>query len=230
MNTSLDFKAPDSATGTNVYVLTVVATDDGKPVASQQLQVSVMVARINEEPVGAPVSLIELTAGNPPTTIDLDELFTDPDGDTLTFTIDDYESPPVASALVENNILSITPLEDGIASFLVTATDATELSVTATVDVFVASPPPLPTVASTPMPLQTVTPVPVLKESPALESAPTFNPVPRPISGATRVLEPETGVEAERKVAPAWPIAIIVVGFLLAIVGTAIYAYLKRNR
>ena len=189
-----------------------------------------MVARINEEPVGAPVSLIELTAGNPSTTIDLDELFTDPDGDTLTFTIDDYESPPVASALVENNILPITPLEDGIASFLVTATDATELSVTATVDVFVASPPPPPTVASTPMPLQTVTPVPVLKESPALESAPTFNPVPMPISGATRVVEPETGVEAERKVAPAWPIAIIVVGFFLAIVGAAIYAYLKRNR
>ncbi len=48
LNGTLDFEAPGSATGTNDYALTVVATDDGKPPTSQELQVTVTVTGINE--------------------------------------------------------------------------------------------------------------------------------------------------------------------------------------
>ena len=83
-----------------------------------------------------------MTAGNLPTTLDLSEFFTDPDGDSLTYTLGDAADSNVASAVVEDSTLSITPLEDGTASFLVTATDPAGLSAAGTIEVSVVSPPP----------------------------------------------------------------------------------------
>ena len=130
LNAALDFEALGSAAGTNDYALTVVATDDGRDPVSQQLEVTVTLTDVNEEPISIPVPLVELTEGNLPTTLDLSEFFTDPDGDSLTYTLGDAADSNVASAVVEGSSLTITPLEDGTASFLVTATDAAGLSVT----------------------------------------------------------------------------------------------------
>ena len=142
LNAALDFEALGSAAGTNDYSVTIVATDDGKPPVSQQLEVTVTLTDVNEEPISIPVPLVELTEGNLPTTLDLSEFFTDPDGDSLTYTLGDAADSNVASAVVEDSTLSITPLEDGTASFLVTATDPAGLSAAGTIEVSVVSPPP----------------------------------------------------------------------------------------
>ena len=94
---------------------------------SQQIEVTVTVTDLNEAPVVIPVPVVELTVGNPATTLDLSEFFTDTDGDLLTYALDAQESPEVASAVVEENSLSITPLEEGKASFVVTASDPSGL-------------------------------------------------------------------------------------------------------
>ena len=111
LNSALDYEAPASATESNEYALNIVATDDGKSPVFQQIEVAVTVTDVNEEPVGTPSPFVGLTAGNAATALDLSEFFADPDGDSLTFTLADDAESGVASALVEGNILSITPLE-----------------------------------------------------------------------------------------------------------------------
>ena len=292
LNTALDFEALGSAAGTNDYALTVIATDNGRTAASQQQPVTVMVTDVNEEPVGIPVPPVELTAGGSATTLDLKELFADPDGNTLTYTIDGAEDSNVATAVVEESILSITPLEKGTTSLVVTGSDAAGLSVRVTIEVSVAIPPPpepkptpapeptptptpeptvtqtstpppvpagtptptaVPTAVSTPTPMPTPTstptpmptphpttvstptptfaPVPTPTPSPTPSETPTASPtvaftsVPSPTPDATKAVEPVTLEDTERVGMPAWLVTLIVVGFLLAIVGAAVYAY-----
>ena len=173
LNAALDFEALGSAAGTNDYALTIVATDDGRDPVSQQLEVTVTLTDVNEEPMGIPVPIVELTAGNLPTTLDLNELFIDPDGDTLTFTLSDDAESGVASAVVEAGTMSITPLEEGTVSFLVTATDAAGLSVTGVVNVTIVSP-------TTPEPTPTPTPEPTATPTLAPTPEPTATPTPIP--------------------------------------------------
>ena len=85
--------------------------------------------------------VVELTTRNP-ITLNLDEFFIDPDAETLTFTLVYDAESSAASVVVEESILTVTPLEVGTASFLVTATDVAGFSVTVTIEVSVASPPP----------------------------------------------------------------------------------------
>ena len=142
LNTPLDFEALGSAAGTNNYVISVVATDDGKPPMSQQHEITVTLTNVNEEPVAIPVPVVELIAGNPATTPNLNEFFVDPDGDALEFNLPEDTESSVASVVVEEGALDITPLEAGTASFVITATDPAGLSATVTIEVSVTSPPP----------------------------------------------------------------------------------------
>ena len=297
LNAALDFEALGSAAGTSDYALTVVATDDGKPPVSQQLEVTVTLIDVNEEPISIPVPLVELTAGNLPTILDISEFFTDTDGDSLTYTLGDDAESSVASAVVEAGTMSITPLEEGTVSFLVTATDAAGLSVTRAIDVSVVSPPPpeptptptpeptptpaptaTPTPVPTPVPTATPTPVPTpvptatatptptptptsrpmpmpsrvptttptpmptpphtaewtppptvaLTPAPTVavvELTPTFTLIPSPTPTDARVIEPATEAATDSQGIPAWLVALIVLGFLLAILGAAACAY-----
>ena len=309
LNAALDFEALGSAAGTSDYALTVVATDDGKPPVSQQLEVTVTLIDVNEEPISIPVPLVELTAGNLPTILDISEFFTDTDGDSLTYTLGDDAESSVASAVVEAGTMSKTPLEEGTVSFLVTATDAAGLSVTRAIDVSVVSPPPpeptptptpeptptpaptatptpvptpvptaTPTPVPTPVPTATPTPVPTpvptatatptptptptsrpmpmpsrvptttptpmptpphtaewtppptvaLTPAPTVavvELTPTFTLIPSPTPTDARVIEPATEAATDSQGIPAWLVALIVLGFLLAILGAATYAY-----
>ena len=293
LNSARDFEALGSSAGTNNYSVTIVATDDGRPPVTQQLEVTVTVIDANEEPVGTvgtEIPLTGFTAGNSPTTLDLSEFFADPDGDSLTYTIDGAEDSNVATAVVEESILSITPLEEGTTSLVVTGSDAAGLSVTVTIEVSVAIPPPpepkptpapeptptptpeptvtqtstptpvpagtptptaVPTAVSTPTPMPTPTatpaPLPTSVPTPAPTATPTptpspipspaslvtptasptaaFTSVPSPTPDATKAVEPITLEDTERAGMPAWLVTLIVVGFLLAIVGAAVYAY-----
>ena len=164
-------RALGSAAGTNDYALTIVATDDDRDPVSQQLEVTVTLIDVNEEPISIPVPLVELTAGNLPTILDVSEFFTDTDGDSLTYTLGDDAESSVASAVVEAGTMSITPLEEGTVSFLVTATDAAGLSVTRAIDVSVVSPPP-------PEPTPTPTPTPP-HQHPCLRLYPPPRQLPR---------------------------------------------------
>ena len=304
LNSALDFEALGSNAGTNDYSVTIVATDDGRSPVSQQLEVTVSVTDVNEGPastVGTAIPITGFTAGNSPTTLDLSEFFADPDGDILTFTLVDDAEFEVASAVVEARILSITPLEAGTASFVITAKDVAGFSVTVTIEVSVASPPsPKPTPTRTPEPTPTPTPEPTVTQTPTPTLVPTATrtpaptavptavltpthmstptatptPMPKPISDAvptpapiatpaptlsptpppaslatptalptvaftsapsptpdaTREVEPVTEITSERPGMPAWLIALIFVGFLMAIVGAAAYAYRRLKQ
>ena len=289
LNDALDFESPASAAGANHYSLNVIATDDNRRPVSLELPVTVSVTNVNEGPISIQeIPLVESTAGDAVAILDLDKFFTDPDGDSLTYVIDFDEESDVASAAVEEGILSITPNEEATVSFEVTAADAGGLSITLIVNVVVVSPPPpdptptpeptpeststptpepattptatptptpmptptaTPTPMQTPMPTATPTPVPTPPSTPVSTPAPTSipaqSPTPSPSSAATSalqptststpvssstpdattVVEPETPAPSERASIPAWLIALIIAGFLLAIVGTAAYAY-----
>ena len=256
------------AEGTTSFLVT--ATDEGEPPLSLQLQLTVMVTIANEKPVGVPIPGVELIAGNPDTTLDLGELFTDPDGDSLIYTLADDIKSDVVSVIVEEGTLSIAPLQEGTVSFLVAATDPLGLTATAAVEVSVGSPAPsepaptpaptpestpeptptptpVPTPTATPTPVPTPTPtaeatslatrlatprptreatkVPTRLAPPSMEPTPTFTPDPSPTPDAKSILEGGTPATVEQVGIRPWLIALMVTGFLLALVGVAAYAY-----
>ena len=304
LNEPLDFEAPASAAGTNDYSLNVVATDDNRRPVSMELPVTVAVTNVNEGPVSIQeIPSVELTAGDGPTTLDLSEFFTDTDGDTLTHVIDSDEESAAASATVEEGILSLTPLEEGTASFELTVADPSGLNTTFIVNVSVVSPPPppptpepspaptpeptpkststptpepaptptatptpiptprptatpTPTPTQAPTPTSTPTPIPTPLPTPAPTAAPpttstpspipphtptplaittpeptsTLTQSPSPTPEATRVEEPETPTATDGEGIPAWVIVVIVLGFLSATIGGAVYAYRKLRQ
>ena len=76
---------------------------------SSEKPVTVAVTNVNEGPVADAVLSIEMTAGNTATSLDPNEIFTDPDGDKLTYTLEEGdETLNVATATVEDAVLSIT--------------------------------------------------------------------------------------------------------------------------
>lgn len=78
----------------------------------------------------------ELIAGSDPETFNLTTLFTDPDGDPLSFSVGDAEGIAVEFTL-SGNTFQITPLQAGEASVTLTADDNVHDPVSLEVDVFV---------------------------------------------------------------------------------------------
>ena len=189
---ALDFEAPGSAHGTNVYGLTVIATDDGEPAMSRRLEVAITVIGINEGPVGIPFPLVELSVSMAAAPLNLDDFFTDPDGDHLIYSLPGLEGLNVVSARVESGILTISPRNAGTATFIVAAADVMGLSATGTVDVVVTgapmattTPTPTPTATPSPAPTKTPTPVPTATPSPVPTKTPTTTATPSPMPTKT---------------------------------------------
>ena len=186
LNESLDFESPASATGANDYSFNVVAIDDNRRPVSVELPITVAITNVNEGPVSIQeIPLQELTAGVAPKSLDLNEFFTDTDGDTLTYTLADEAESGVVSATLEEGILAFTPLEEGTASFDVTVLDTSGLSKTFTVSVSVVSPPPPPTPEPTPAPTPEPTPEPTPTPTSEPVPTPTATPTPIPTPGPT---------------------------------------------
>ena len=135
---TLDFETPSSSAGTNVHSLTVIASDDGRPPISSEIQVSVTVSNVNETPVAIETSTVDLTEGDAPTELDLGELFSDPEGGALAYELSGQVNPDVLSVSVADSTASITPVGAGESSFEVIAYDPEGLTGTTTVDVLVA--------------------------------------------------------------------------------------------
>ena len=160
-----DFEAPGSSLGTNVHTLTITATDNGKPALSSQIDVSVTVDNVNEAPVAAgAIPAVDLTTEQAPWTLDLDELFTDPDGDSLTYGIAGESNPDVTVVTIDGNTLSIAPVGGGTVSLEVGATDPGGLRAASAVSVSVMDTTP----AATPVPAKVTEPAPARTPEPVI--------------------------------------------------------------
>ena len=141
LESAFDFETPSSAAASNVHSLTITAIDDGSPQVTSELQVAVTVSNVNEAPTSTEIPAIQLTLGDNPATVPLGDFFTDPDGDSLTYSIDGLTDPTVASGTFEGDNLSISPVGVGSLSFELSGNDAGGLSASTTVNVTVVAPP-----------------------------------------------------------------------------------------
>ena len=141
LESAFDFETPASSKGTNIHSLTVTAADDGNPQASSQLNVAVTVSNVNEAPESAEIPGLALTIGDDPASLDLDEFFTDPDGDALTYALVGLADSTLVSATLAGNSLSVSPVGEGSLSFGLSGTDAGGLSAATTVNVTVVAAP-----------------------------------------------------------------------------------------
>ena len=141
LESAFDFETPSSAAASNVHSLTITAIDDGSPQVTSELQVAVTVSNVNEAPTSTEIPAIQLTLGDNPATVPLGDFFTDPDGDSLTYSIDGLTDPTVASGTFEGDNLSISPVGVGSLSFELSGNDVGGLSASTTVNVTVVAPP-----------------------------------------------------------------------------------------
>ena len=126
--------------------VTVTATDPGDLSAMQTFTVTVAAA--NQAPeIGDTIADQELTAGDT-ATLDVSGNFSDPDGDTLTYTAESSDTA-AATVSVDSSVVTIVALEAGSAEVTVTATDPGDLSAMQTFTVTVAAANQAPEIADT---------------------------------------------------------------------------------
>ena len=122
------------ATGTTK--VTVIAVDSDGLSAAQTFTVTV-----NPQPNQAPAVLGSIptqtvTVGGSPATVNLESYFSDPDGDTMTYTVS-LSNTGVAMASVSGTTVTITPVAAGTATVTAMATDSIGLSTAQTFTVTV---------------------------------------------------------------------------------------------
>lgn len=139
LQSALDYEV-SSASGTNVHSVTVNAADDGRPQMSSELNVAVTVFDVNEAPQSSSLPDIKLNIGDDPVSLNLDDYFSDPDGDDLTFALVSAPDSNVITATVVGSGLQISAAGSGSFMVGVSGTDPGGLSATASANVTVAVP------------------------------------------------------------------------------------------
>jgi len=77
----------------------------------------------NQAPRATPLPSLRLTTGGVPHRINLARYFIDPDDDTLSFMLGHASDPGVATAEIDGDVLSVTPIGVGSATMTVSASD-----------------------------------------------------------------------------------------------------------
>lgn len=117
--------APGNAT------ISVTATDDLEAATTDQFAVNVVSGGNQPPNIVSPIPDQSQRVGGDTVTIDLNDVFSDPDGDTLNFTATSSDSD-VVTAELQGSSLKLTPVAVGNASIDVTAFDPSEAAVTDT--------------------------------------------------------------------------------------------------
>ncbi len=128
----------DAAPG--VYTVTVTASDPDQATASDSFTLTVL--DVNEAPVvGDPAfEPIFEAVGSPITPIDIAQftgVFSDPDGDSLEFTVPDL---PAGLTLDNDGLITGTPTETGDGTFTLVATDPGGLSASVQIELIISAP------------------------------------------------------------------------------------------
>ena len=115
--------------------ITVTATDPGGLAGTQTFTATVT----NQAPTVSTIPDQIVAASGGTRTLDLDTYFTDPDGQTLTYTA--ASDTAIATVSVSGSTLTITGKDIGTATVTVTGTDPLSLNVSQTIAVSVKNPP-----------------------------------------------------------------------------------------
>ena len=130
-NTAPDFENPDAASGTNQYTVVVGASSgSGNRALTADQTITVTVTDGNDAPLAVgTIDPVTFAVGDEDQTVDISGKFSDPDGDALTYSAQSADTT-VAQVIVEDSIVTITPVEEGTTTVTVTALDSANLTAT----------------------------------------------------------------------------------------------------
>ena len=119
-----------------VTTVIVIVQDTGGLTITQNITITVNPAPNRAPVVVETINPLTLTAGDSPTTMDMTDKFSDPDGDALTYTAVSTDTR-VATASVSNATLGITPVAEGTTTVMIMVQDTEGLTITRNVTVTV---------------------------------------------------------------------------------------------
>ena len=119
-----------------VTTIIVIVQDTGGLTITENITITVNPAPNRAPVVAETINPLTLTAGDSPTTVDLSDKFSDPDGDTLTYTAVSTDTR-VATVSISNAILSLTPVAEGTTTVMIMVQDTEGLTITRNVTVTV---------------------------------------------------------------------------------------------
>lgn len=128
------------AASPGTYTVTVTASDPSEASTTDSFMLEIL--DVNEAPVAEDVAFEPLFAsvGTAIVPIDISEFtgaFSDPDGDTLVFSVEDL---PAGLVLNAEGVITGTPLETGDGTFTLVATDPDGLSTSIEIDLIIEAP------------------------------------------------------------------------------------------
>ena len=119
-----------------VTTVIVMVQDTSGLTITQNITITVNPAPNRAPVVAETINPLTLTAGDSPTTIDLTEKFSDPDGDPLSFSVVSTDTR-VATVSISNSTLAITPVTEGTTTVMIMVQDTAGLTITRDVTVTV---------------------------------------------------------------------------------------------
>ena len=119
-----------------VTTVIVMVQDTSGLTITQNITITVNPAPNRAPVVAETINPLTLTAGDSPTTIDLTEKFSDPDGDALSYSVVSTDTR-VATVSISNSTLTIAPVAKGTTTVMIMVQDTEGLTITRNVTVTV---------------------------------------------------------------------------------------------
>ena len=119
-----------------VATVIVIVQDTGGLTITQNITITVNPAPNRAPVVTETINPLTLTAGDSPTTVDLSDKFSDPDGDPLSYSVVSTDTR-VATVSISKTTLEITPAAEGTTTVMIMVQDTEGLTITRNVTVTV---------------------------------------------------------------------------------------------